>query len=504
MPVKIKPLRAKLFLCAVCSLVPSAATAAPTCSSLTRLIIPNTAVTSAVGVSAGVFTPPGAASSFNLPEFCRVMAVSRPVNDSEIHFELWMPAPAKWNRKFEGTGNGGFSGSLSYSMMADALNRGYATAGSDTGHVPDDLTFGVGHPDKIDDWAFRAVHVMTETAKLIVRDYYGRLPQYSYFAGCSTGGQQALTEAQRFPADYDGIIAGDPGHNRIHLMAGAMWTLEAAKALTAAKLPLITKTAIASCDAVDGVTDGIIDDPRRCTFDPGALLCKGGDKDNCLTAPQVESVRRIYSGAKNPRTGDRIFAGWTLGTETSWTTYFVGPAEPRRNEFWKLWVFNDPEWDWRTFDFDRDLAFADTKMAVVNSVDADLRPFKARNGKLLMYHGWADGNVPAADAIEYYERVTLAVGGSDRTGDFFRLFLVPGMGHCSGGDGPNNFDTLSALEQWVEHGKAPERMIASKTSNGVTSRTRPLCPYPQIAKWNGNGSTDDAANFVCAIAPQAK
>ena len=207
-------------------------------------------------------------------------------------------------------------------------------------------------------------------------------------------------------------------------------------------MPLITKAAIASCDAVDGVTDGIIDDPRRCTFDPGALLCKGGDNDNCLTAPQVESVRKIYDGARNPRTGERIFAGWTLGTETSWTTYFVGPTEPRRNEFWKLWVFNDPDWDWRTFDFDRDLAFADTKMAVVNSVDADLRPFKARNGKLLMYHGWADGNVPAADAIEYYERVTLAVGGSDRTTDFFRLFLVPGMGHCSGGDGPNTFDTI--------------------------------------------------------------
>jgi feruloyl esterase len=221
-------------------------TAAPTCSSLTKLIIPHTTVTPAVDVPAGEFTPPGAARSINLPEFCRVMAVSRPANDSEIHFEVWMPPAANWNRKFEGSGNGGFSGPLSYSTMVSALNRGYATAGSDTGHVADDLKFGVGHFDKIDDWAYRAVHVMTETAKLIVRDYYGRLPQYSYFAGCSTGGQQALTEAQRFPADYDGIVAGDPGHNRIHLMAGAMWTLEAASPLTAAKLPLITKAAIAS------------------------------------------------------------------------------------------------------------------------------------------------------------------------------------------------------------------------------------------------------------------
>jgi Tannase and feruloyl esterase len=216
MPVKIKPLTARSFLCAACSLVRAVATAAPTCSSLTRLIIPNTAVTSAVDVSAGAFTPPGAAGSFDLPEFCRVMAVSRPVNDSEIHFELWMPAPADWNRKFEGTGNGGFSGSLSYSMMAEALKRGYATAGSDTGHVPDDLTFGVGHPDKIDDWAFRAVHVMTETAKLIVRDYYGRLPQYSYFTGCSTGGQQALTEATRaVPSGSASIRSGVAWRRRL-------------------------------------------------------------------------------------------------------------------------------------------------------------------------------------------------------------------------------------------------------------------------------------------------
>ena len=492
----------KCLLFAACSLAPL--TAAPTCSSLTRLIIPNTTVTSADEVPAGAFTPPGAARSINLPEFCRVMALSRPVNDSEIHFEIWLPPVANWNRKFEGTGNGGFSGSLSYGAMANALNRGYATAGSDTGHQADDLKFGVGHPEKINDWAYRAVHLMTETAKLIVRNYYGRLPQYSYFTGCSTGGQQALTEAQRFPADYDGIIAGDPGNNRIHLMAGAMWSLEAARPLTAEKLPLITKAAIASCDAVDGVTDGVIDDPRRCAFDPGALLCKGDDNSSCLTAPQVEAVRKIYRGARNPRTGERIFAGWTLGTETTWTTYFVGPTEPRRNEFWKLWVFNNPDWDWRTFDFDRDLAYADTKMAVVNSMDADLRPFKERNGKLLVYHGWADGNVPAADAIGYYENVERVMGGSDSTIDFFRLFLVPGMGHCSGGDGPNTFDTIGALEQWVEHGKAPERIIASKISNGVTNRTRPLCPYPRIARWKGSGSTFDAANFVCTAPPPAK
>jgi len=490
----------RLILFGAVSLTPLAVTASATCSSLTSLIIPNTTVVSAGDIPAGAFTPPGAPASINLSGFCRVTAVSRPVTDSEIHFEVWLPPAASWNGKFEGTGNDGFSGSLSYATMANALGRGFATAGSDTGHTADDLTFGVGHPGKVDDWAWRAVHVMTENAKLIVRDYYGRFPRYSYFTGCSTGGQQALKEAQRFPADYDGIIAGDPGNNRVHLLAGAMWSLKTASPLTAAQLPMITRAAIATCDAADGVKDGVIDDPRRCKFDPGALLCQGGNADNCLTESQVEAVRRIYSGARNPRTGERIFAGWPAGTETTWTTYFVGPAEPRRNEFWRLWVFNDPAWDWHTFDFDRDLAYADTKMAVVNSVDADLRPFKARNGKLLMYHGSADGNVPAEDGIGYYEKVEGAMGGPASTAGFFRLFLVPGMGHCSGGPGPNTFDAIGAIELWVEHGKAPQQIIAAHISNGKTDRTRPLCPYPGIAKWKGSGSTDDAANFVCAQA----
>ena len=480
------------------------ATAASVCSSLTGLIIPNTTIVRSSEIPAGSFEPEGATRPVSVPEFCRVTAVSRPANDSEIHLEVWLPPEAKWNGKFEGTGNGGFSGALSYSTMADALRRGYATAGSDTGHEADDLTFGVGHPDKIDDWGWRAVHVMTEAARLIVRNQYGRWPGHSYFSGCSTGGQQALTEAQRFPGDYDGIVAGDPGNNRIHLMAGAMWSLKVARPLTAAKLPLITRAAMAACDDIDGIRDGIISDPGRCAFDAGTLLCKGEDRDDCLTSAQVESVRQIYRGARNPRTGERIFAGWPVGTETTWTTYFVGPAEPRRNEFWKLWVFNNPAWDWQTFDFDLDLAYADAKMAVVNSVDANLQPFRARHGKLIMYHGLADGNVPAEDAIEYYEKVGRAMGGLARTRDFARLFLAPGMGHCSGGAGPDIFDAVGALDRWVGQGTAPEQIVASHLSNGVTDRTRPLCPYPAIAKWKGSGSSDEAVNFVCVAPPDRR
>jgi len=494
------------LLQALLSFASVATAASPTCSSLADLFITNTTITSADDVAAGPYTPAaGAPGSMKVPAFCRIRVVSRPVSDSEIRFELWLPPRAVWNEKFEGTGNGGFSSSMSYTTMAAALNQGYATAGSDTGHEGGDLSFGVGHPEKINDWAYRAVHVMTDISKLIIRDYYGRLPRYSFFNGCSTGGHQALSEAQRFPADYDGIVAGDPGNDRIHLIAGFLWSWEAIhkdaeQPLPAAKLPMITKAVMTACDAIDGLADGIIDDPRRCKFDPGTLLCKGGDGDNCLTAPQVESVRKVYSGAKNPRTGEQIFPGWPRGTETSWTSYFVEPAEARRNEFWRLWVFNDPSWDWRTFDFDRDMAYADTKMAAVNSNDPDLKPFKARKGKLVMYHGWADSDVPPEDGVRYYEAVERAMGGSAQTTDFFRLFMVPGMGHCGGGPGPNTFDAVGALNQWVEHGKAPEKIVASHVANGVTDRTRPLCPYPQIAKWKGSGSTDDAANFACVDA----
>ena len=494
---------------AILFLASMAAAAAPACSGLTSLFITNTTITSADEVPAGAYSPSSAVPPIDLPPFCRVRAVSHPVADSEIHFELWMPLRSAWNGKFEGTGNGGFSSAMSYSGMASALNRGYATAGSDTGHDGGDLTFGVGHPERVNDWAYRAVHVMTETAKLIVRDYYGRLPQYSYFNGCSTGGQQALSEAQRFPADYDGIVAGDPGNNRIHLIAGFLWSWEAIhkdtpRPLPAAKLPMIAQAVLSACDAIDGLADGIIDDPRRCHFDPATLLCKGPDGDTCLTAPQVESVKKVYDGARNPRTGERIFAGWSRGTEASWAPYFVDPAEARRNEFWRLWVFNDPNWDWRTFDFDRDVAYADSKMAVVNAIDPDLKPFKQRKGKLVMYHGWADSDVPPEDGVRYYEAVERVMGGRGQTVDFFRLFMAPGMGHCGGGSGPNTFDAVGALDQWVQQGKAPEKIIAAHIANGMTDRTRPLCPYPQIAKWKGAGSIDDAANFACVQPNQAR
>ncbi|HXJ89446.1 MAG TPA: tannase/feruloyl esterase family alpha/beta hydrolase [Candidatus Binatia bacterium] len=271
--------------------------------------------------------------------------------------------------------------------------------------------------------------------------------------------------------------------------------------LPASKLPLVHNAVIAACDALDGVKDGIIGDPRRCKFDPATLVCKGGDGADCLTEPQVAEVKSIYDGAHNPRTGKRIYSGWERGSEFldnspigSWAGYFVGKDEPARLEFWRSWVFHDPAWDLRSFDFDKDLAFADHALPQIDSMDSNLTQFKQRHGRLLMYCGWADPVVPPEEGIGYYESVERATPG---TPDFFRLFMVPGMGHCGGGPGPNTFDPLGTLDRWVSDGTPPDKIIASHLTDGKVDRTRPLCPWPQVARFKGSGNSDDAAQYVC-------
>ncbi|HEX3742912.1 MAG TPA: tannase/feruloyl esterase family alpha/beta hydrolase [Bryobacteraceae bacterium] len=459
-----------------------------TCESLASLTLANTTLTAE-----------------NLSAYCRVAAVVKPVADSEIHVEIWLPPPQQWNGKFLGTGNGGYSSALSNAEMHAALQKGYATAGSNTGHEGGDLKFGAGHPEKIRDWAYRATHVMTATAKQVVGAYYDRAAAHAYFEGCSTGGHQALMEAQRYPADYDGIVAGDPGNNRIRLNAGFLWSWLAAQDLPAAKLPILNRAVVEACDAADGLKDGLISDPRRCRFDPGVLECKNGDGPQCLTAAQVEAARKVYEGAHDPRTGERIFAGWARGSEAlggrggGWAAYFAGQPEPARPDFWRYWVFDNPEWNPRTFDFDRDIATADAKVGYIDANNPDLSAFQRDKGKLLLYHGWADPVVPPEDGIRYYESVEHAMGGTANVHSFFRLFMAPGMGHCGGGPGPNTFDALSALDQWVTGGVAPEMMIASHSTSGTVDRTRPLCAYPKVAQYNGTGSVDDAASFTCAV-----
>jgi len=505
-----------LALAPVVGAVTALANGGTPCPNLAALTIPNVTIKSAAMVAAGPFTPPAAQAAMTLPAFCRVEATARPTSDSDIKFEVWIPPADAWNGKFEGVGNGGYSGAIGYTEMATALRRGYATASTDTGHTGDDMKFGQGHPEKIIDWAYRSVHVMTDAAKVIVRNHGGRLPEKSYFNGCSSGGHQALSEAQRFPDDYDGIIVGDPANNRIRQTFAFLWswtithTRDGQPILSPAKLALVTKGAVDACDGKDGLKDSLIDDPRRCHFDPSTLLCKAGaDESTCLTGPQVDAVKKMYEGLKSPKTGEQIFTGWPRGSEgfgdsagQSWRAYVMDPPEPMRVGFFRYFLFHDPKWDWETIDYDRDLAYAEQKLPYMQAVDRDLSPFKKRGGKLLMYTGWADPVVPPQDTAAYYDAVVKTMGGLEKTREFFRFFAAPGMGHCSGGPGPNQFDTLTALEQWVEKGVAPDKLIASHVTNGKVDRTRPLCLYPTVARWKGTGNSDEAANFSC-VSPDA-
>jgi len=484
------------------------------CANLAALTIPNVTVNAATAVAAGGFTPPGpqvpGTTASPLPAFCRVEATARPTSDSEIKFEVWIPPAEAWNGKFQGVGNGGYQGSISYAAMATALRRGYATASTDTGHTGDDVVFGKGHPEKVIDYGWRAVHIMTDTAKLIIRNAQGKFADKSYFVGCSAGGHQAMSEAQRFPEDYDGIIAGAPAADRIRQTFGFMhsWVAthnaDGSAILTPAKLALVTKAAVAACDGNDTLKDGLIEDPRKCSFDAATLACKAGaDESTCLTPAQVDAVKKVHEGAKNSK-GEQIFTGWPKGSEAfgdaagqSWRAYITDQKEPSRVGVFKYWLFNDPNWDVRTLDYDRDFAYMNEKLPHMHAVDTNLAPFKKAGGKLISYAGWMDPVVPPQSVTGYYDGVARVMGGYGQMRDFYRLFTAPGMGHCSGGPGPNTFDMLTALENWVEKGIAPDRIVATHSTAGKVDRTRPLCAYPAVARYTGKGSIDEAANFSC-------
>jgi feruloyl esterase len=354
---------------------------------------------------------------------------------------------------------------------------------------------------------------MTFMAKLIIATYYGRAPKFSYWYGCSTGGRQALAEAQRFPADYNGIVAGAPAIFLTHMQAASVWKAQAIRKnpgglVPPSKLLLIHKAVLAACDARDGVKDGVLEDPRACDFDPEILECKGQDGPDCLTAAQLVVVRAFYGPAVNPRTREQIFPGMVPGSEVGWSSdvgrMYVDPPDITKTlatAYLRYAVFQDPKWDYMTFDFDSGMALADRiDDGVTRATDPDLGDFFRRGGKLLQYHGWSDPSVSPLSSIDYYNSVKGFMGGPVSVRDSYRLFVVPGMDHCGGGDGPNTFDSIRAIEEWVEAGKAPEQIIASRVREGKTER--PLCPYPQVARYKGTGSTDDAANFLCSAPKQ--
>jgi feruloyl esterase len=481
---------------------PSASAA--NCESLTSLSVPKGVVTMAQTVAPGAFTapagraggPPGGQNAFaKLGSFCRVAVTLKPAPQSDIKAEVWLPS-AGWNGKLQVVGNGGFAGTISYAAMATALAAGYAAASTDTGHTgPSPNTFA--NEDVLIDFAHRAIHETTVAAKAAVNGFFRSAPKLSYFNGCSTGGRQAVTAAQRYPDDFDGIVAGAPASHTSAQAFGQIWFYQVladpASALSRDKLALVHDAVLGACDALDGAKDGVLENPLACRFDPQVLACKpGSDAASCLTPVQVDGVRRIYAGPSNPRTRQHIFAGLERGSELGWNPVPVGYAV----DYFKYIVFKDATWDPKTLNYDSHVEQASKGANLVfDATDADISRFTRRGGKLIMYQGWAEPGIPPGNLVKYFDEIQQKTSGAK---DAVRVFMVPGMGHCGGGNGTSTFDMVAALDGWREGGKAPAQVNASRVRDGKVDRTRPLCAWPTVAKHNGSGSIDDAANFVCS------
>ncbi len=515
-----------VVLLAVAAGSTSAGAAPRTCDSLTTLSLPDTTITSAALVS-GTFTPPAGKPIEALPSFCRVVGVIRPTNDSHITFEVWLPATG-WNGKFQGVGNGGFAGSIGYPSLARAVERGYAAASTDTGHTGSaiDASWALGHPEKVVDFGHRAIHEMTMKAKAVVTAFYGEGPRRAYFASCSNGGRQALMEAQRYPDDYDGIVAGAPAAAWTRIMLGFAWNVQAlsdpAAHIPPESLPAIERAVVAACDARDGVPDGVLAAPDRCDFDPKTLVCTGTASPDCLTAPQAEALARVLSGPR-ARDGRVLARGFPPGAETGeggWGGWITGakPGASVQAAFLRgtlaHMVFDRADYDPLTFDIERDAAAAEARIGrVLNATNPDLSAFRKRGGKLILFHGWNDPALSAHETIDYYQAVRARLGGD--VDDFTRLYLVPGLQHCIGGPGATytgglgvplgdaDHDISAALERWVEDGVAPASLVATQPPDlakpgpvPATPRRR-ICPYPQAATFSGTGSPDDIAAWSC-------
>jgi feruloyl esterase len=431
--------------------------------------------------------------------------------------EMWLPPADKWNGKFEAIGNGGWAGSIQALAGAGgatppivaALKAGYATSGNDTGHQEGNGQFTLGHPEKVKDFAYRAMHEMTVQSKTLIKAFYDQSPRLSYYNGCSTGGRQGLMEAQRYPDDFDAILAGAPANDHLYLHAGDMWRMttiykDPEGFIPQAKQDMLAKAVMKTCDALDGVTDNLITNPMACKFDPAVLQCKSGDSPDCLTPKQVATAKTIYAAARTSK-GELIFPGYAPGGEL---TYNImrgappvgapagGPPVPGDLQLgtYRYLAHQDPNWDWKTFNIDTDTALAKKMGGEIDAVDTDMSKFKARGGKLLMYHGWSDPAIPPEHSVVFYNDV-LKKMGKDQS-NWYELFMVPGMGHCSGGNGPNQIDWMGTLETWREKGETPKQIIG-KGKVGDAPMSRPLCPHPQVATYKGSGDTNDAANFVC-------
>jgi len=493
-----------LFMAAGANAQPHAVSASACAALAGTLKLHHTKVTAASAVTDGKFIPPGEDRAIDgLPGFCRVELTIAPSDDSDIKTEVWLPL-ASWNGKFVTVGNGGWAGSIQYRALAATIQRGYAAASTDTGHTGNDASFSIGHPEKLVDFGYRAVHETAVQGKATVDALYGRAPAYSYFNGCSGGGRQSFMEVQRYPADFDAIIAGAPGYDRTDVAFQTLGMIQATHATPESfipndKFPLIHEAAMRYCDARDGLEDRLISDPVGCDFDPGVLQCQRSDTRACLTEPQVVAARKIYATVTDPRTGEKLTDGLEPGSELFWDR--VASREPH---YMYLSLFEHVVFPHENFDY-RDISVVehldkarDVDGGLFAATSADIEPFIGRGGRLLIYHGWADQNIPPRGSIDYYEDVVATLGNA-RTEEGVRLYMVPGMGHCSGGHGPNEFDVLGALDRWRADGEAPAALLATQREDGRVVRTRPLCPYPQVAKYIGSGSIDAAENFRCEL-----
>ena len=522
------------------ALLASGAAKAAECADLKGKAPPDAEIISAALQPAGAFTIPpelGPARTVQLPAFCRVQGVLHPTSDSRIGFEVWLPS-AGWNGRFQGVGNGGFAGSIGYSGLVAAVQGGYAAASTDTGHTQGgtDASWAKGHPEKVVDFGWRAVHLTAVAGKTLAAAFYGASPRHSYFTSCSNGGRQGLMEAQRFPADYDGIIAGAPAYDWTGLFTDFVWNAQALSRpgamIAAAKTPALAAAVLAQCDRLDGVVDGLVGDPRRCRFDPEKLRCADKDTASCLTAPQIAALRAIYRGAHTSK-GERIYFGFVPGGETApgspgWDLWIFGaaPGASVQNAFggnFVKYIVGAPEgWTPADFDFDRDFKPLEAKTAAAfNATDPDLSRFAARGGKLILFHGWSDAAIPAPGTIAYRDQVVRRMGAG-RAAAFIRLFLAPGMHHCGGGTGPSDFgqggvpspghdpstDLAAALEAWVEQGRAPEQVVARQASqpgsgDSGSVRTGLLCAYPKRAALRRGADAMRAESYSCRASEAA-
>jgi tannase/feruloyl esterase len=499
------------------------AVAAPaSCESLAARALPHAKIDSAQPVAQGAFAAPGGRGRedtagrgaggrgparnpyADTPAFCRVSATLTPSRDSDIKVEIWMPASG-WNGKFQAVGNGGWAGVISYPAMAAAVAAGYATASTDTGHTGGTADFAIGHPEKVIDFGYRAIHETTVFAKPIIEAFYGIAPKVSFFNGCSTGGRQAITEAQRYPNDFDAIVAGASAWDgmRMHALRVAISQIVNSRpdgVIPPSKLPMIHAAVLDACDALDGVKDGVIENPLQCHFDYAKLACKGPDGPACLTPGQVESAKALTSPLRDSRTGKMIDERhlWS-GSELGWAT--LGGAAPLGLSTSGLAniLYKDPHWDWHTFEVSEGLVgAAQADGGALFSGDPNLKPFFDRGGKLLMYHGWTDQQVTPQTSTIYYTKVVKAVG-KDAAANGIALYMVPGMNHCQGGAGADTFDKMAVIEGWVATGTAPKQIIASHRTAGKLDKTHPLCRFPEVAKYRGTGDSTDAASFACGL-----